>query len=205
MSWSDAHVELLRKLHSAGLSASQIAYDLCRQFPGSGYSRNAIIGKAHRLGLGPIGGGKASKPSLPHRKPTTPRGGAGQLAAAKARAPAVRANPANKNTLGAKSMMAPTDLKDRVLLKNTVALEPESASFAPAPDAKPIPFIERTRLRCSWHIGGDIGPDMLCCGAPVPDDGGLAFCIAHRERARNKTAKPKTGSDLVRSLRKYAA
>jgi len=46
MSWSDERVELLRKLWSDGLSASQVAAEL-----GPGITRNAVIGKIHRLGL----------------------------------------------------------------------------------------------------------------------------------------------------------
>ena len=46
MSWTDERAELLRKLWSEGLSASQVAAEL-----GAGITRNAVIGKIHRLGL----------------------------------------------------------------------------------------------------------------------------------------------------------
>ena len=45
MNWTDERVELLKKLWSDGLSASQIAAEL------GGITRNAVIGKVHRLGL----------------------------------------------------------------------------------------------------------------------------------------------------------
>lgn len=45
MNWTDERVELLKKLWSEGLSASQIAAQL------GGVSRNAVIGKVHRLKL----------------------------------------------------------------------------------------------------------------------------------------------------------
>ena len=45
MNWTDERVEKLKRLWSEGLSASQIAAQL------GGVSRNAVIGKAHRLGL----------------------------------------------------------------------------------------------------------------------------------------------------------
>ena len=45
MSWTDERVETLKKLWTEGLSASQIAKEL------GGVSRNAVIGKVHRLGL----------------------------------------------------------------------------------------------------------------------------------------------------------
>ncbi len=43
--WTDERVELLKKLWSDGLSASQIAAEL------GNVTRNAVIGKVHRLGL----------------------------------------------------------------------------------------------------------------------------------------------------------
>ena len=45
MAWNDERVELLKKLWAEGLSASQIAARL------GGVTRNAVIGKVHRLGL----------------------------------------------------------------------------------------------------------------------------------------------------------
>ncbi len=45
MPWTDERVELLKKLYFDGLSASQIAGEL------GGITRNAVIGKVHRLGL----------------------------------------------------------------------------------------------------------------------------------------------------------
>ena len=45
LTWSHTRVEQLKKLWEAGLSASQIAAEL------GNVSRNAVIGKAHRLGL----------------------------------------------------------------------------------------------------------------------------------------------------------
>jgi GcrA cell cycle regulator len=47
--WPDEAIEKLTKLRSDGLSASQIAYELA--CVGFRYSRNAICGKVHRLGL----------------------------------------------------------------------------------------------------------------------------------------------------------
>ena len=46
MAWTDERIEQLKKLWDEGLSASQIAKEL-----GEGVTRNAVIGKAHRLGL----------------------------------------------------------------------------------------------------------------------------------------------------------
>ena len=45
MSWTDERVEILTKMWAEGNSASQIAKEL------GGVTRNAVIGKVHRLGL----------------------------------------------------------------------------------------------------------------------------------------------------------
>src|SRR5712664_531877 len=63
MSWTDERVELLKKLWQDGLSASQIAGEL------GGITRNAVIGKVHRLGLS----GRAKAPSASMPRPRKPR------------------------------------------------------------------------------------------------------------------------------------
>lgn len=50
MSWTEERIETLKKMWDSGMTATQIAEEL------GGVSRNAVIGKAHRLGL-------ASRPS----------------------------------------------------------------------------------------------------------------------------------------------
>ena len=54
MSWTDERVETLKKMWSDGQSASQIAKEL------GGVTRNAVIGKVHRLGLSNRTGGTAA-------------------------------------------------------------------------------------------------------------------------------------------------
>jgi len=44
MEWTEERIELLRSLWTQGCSASEISARLC------GVTRNAVIGKAHRLG-----------------------------------------------------------------------------------------------------------------------------------------------------------
>jgi GcrA cell cycle regulator len=63
MSWTDERVELLKKLWTDGLSASQIAAEL------GGITRNAVIGKVHRLGLS----GRAKSPSSAAPRPRKTR------------------------------------------------------------------------------------------------------------------------------------
>src|SRR5258707_1053279 len=63
MMWTDERVELLKKLWTDGLSASQIAAEL------GGITRNAVIGKVHRLGLS----GRAKSPTSAAPRPRKPR------------------------------------------------------------------------------------------------------------------------------------
>lgn len=80
MAWTDDRVEKLRELWDKGLSASQIAKELAE-----GVTRNAVIGKAHRMGL-------ASRPS-PVKSDPAKRAAA---AAAKKKAAAPKKAPAKK-------------------------------------------------------------------------------------------------------------
>jgi GcrA cell cycle regulator len=79
MGWTDERVETLKKLWLDGLSASQIAKQL------GGVTRNAVIGKVHRLGLS----GRAT-PSQPQR-PT--------FKAPRAPRPAIAATPAPRRAV----------------------------------------------------------------------------------------------------------
>src|SRR6185503_9091565 len=72
MSWTDERIEQLKELWTQGMTASQIADEL------GGVSRNAVIGKAHRLGL-------QARPS-----PVKPNDLPGEAAAAPEAAPAPR-------------------------------------------------------------------------------------------------------------------
>src|SRR5215208_282133 len=62
--WTDDRVELLKRLWSEGLSASQIAGEL------GGITRNAVIGKVHRLGLS--GRAKAPSSAVPRQRKARP-------------------------------------------------------------------------------------------------------------------------------------
>ena len=62
--WTDERVDLLRRLWDEGLSASQIAAQL------GGVTRNAVIGKVHRLGLS--GRAAPSQPTRPAFKAPRP-------------------------------------------------------------------------------------------------------------------------------------
>ncbi len=77
MSWTDDRIATLKKLWEGGSTASQIAEQL------GGVSRNAVIGKAHRLGL----------KSRPSPVKTSDKKKAAKKPASKAAAPAKKAAP----------------------------------------------------------------------------------------------------------------
>ena len=79
MSWTDERVETLKKMWAEGQSASQIAKEL------GGVTRNAVIGKVHRLGLSNRVGGEGDAPDP---QPARPETAAAKPAVAAAAAPA---------------------------------------------------------------------------------------------------------------------
>ena len=96
MSWTDERIDRLKAMWTDGSTASQIAEDL------GGVSRNAVIGKAHRLGLearpSPVRAGeekeKKAKPAPVAAKPAVPKPVAAPKAEAAAPAPEPRMVPA---------------------------------------------------------------------------------------------------------------
>ena len=83
MAWTDERVDKLKALWKKGLSASQIATEL-----GENITRNAVIGKAHRLGL-------SSRPS-PVKKPAQTKPRKVPVKKAAPAAPAVAPDPLDK-------------------------------------------------------------------------------------------------------------
>ncbi|MDE2364611.1 MAG: GcrA cell cycle regulator [Hyphomicrobiales bacterium] len=153
MSWTDERVEMLRKLWSEGLSASQIASELS-----NGITRNAVIGKVHRLGLS--GRAKAPSQATPRPRPTkTIR----SPSAPRSHAPIVRGNLA-------------------------FALAPRILEAAPQPKAMleevVIPMSERVTIMelresmCRWPMGDPSTPEFRYCGADAPIGEG-PYCKYH--------------------------
>lgn len=173
MSWTDERVELLKKLWLDGLSASQIAKQL------GGVTRNAVIGKVHRLGLS----GRAA-PSQPARtvfkapRPTRP------VAAAPA-APVRRAEPVSQPSTAA-AAQAPTFSAPTVYNE-----EPGSATV-----------LTLGAHMCKWPIGDPATDSFSFCGRRSSDG---PYCGEHARVAyQPQQKKVRNGpSELARSLRRY--
>ncbi len=121
MSWTEERIEKLTKMWEGGATASQIAEEL------GGVSRNAVIGKAHRLGL------KARpSPVKPNDKTEAPRAEAPPKPAPRAAAPA-EPKPAAPRATPAPAPVAPP-----VIARPPVAVvATPPAEVAPAADAPP--------------------------------------------------------------------
>ena len=183
MSWTDERIDTLRTMWEAGQTASQIAEAL------GGVSRNAVIGKAHRLGLqarpSPV---KANEPAVvaepvvaaappapePEPEPEPIRA-----------APVVDAEPAPE------PVREPQPILRSVGPGGFVRQSPGEQQPPPSPapprrlvPAKPSPEIAgKTSLLdlndriCKWPIGHPGEPDFHFCGDKV--NPGFPYCVEH--------------------------
>lgn len=150
MSWTDERVELLKRLWSEGLSASQIAGRL------GSVTRNAVIGKVHRLGLSGRATTSRMKSHRPRprmanaKRPVKPRFAQGGN-------PAVRA----------------------LYLDAEAYVPPAEEIEIPLAERKSIQTL--TENSCRWPIGDPQLPDFHFCGRnKVPL---LPYCEVHARRA----------------------
>ena len=202
MSWTDERIEKLTKMWEGGATASQIAEDL------GGVSRNAVIGKAHRLGL------KARpSPVKPNEKVDVPA-----AAPPKRAKPMVEtAAPAEPAARPAQPQVEPRETPEpaSAMATSTPPVEPsapqprvvsvgpggflrqgpgdQQAPIPPAPPrrlvpAKPSPEIAaKTSLLdlndriCRWPMGHPGEPDFHFCGDKV--NPGFPYCVEHCGRA----------------------
>ena len=158
MSWTDERVELLRKLWNDGLSASQIAGELAE-----GITRNAVIGKVHRLGLS----GRAKPVSSSHR-PRPPKV-VRPAPTIRTHIPAVRGNLAF--SLAPRIEPAP---QTRVYADVVVPLN------------EPVTIMELRESTCRWPLGDPAVPDFRYCGGDAPIGAG-PYCRFHSRIAYQPT------------------
>jgi GcrA cell cycle regulator len=144
MSWTDERVEQLKKLWSDGLSASQIAAEL------GGITRNAVIGKVHRLGLS--GRAKSASSSSPRpRKPRSPMMRIGRTS--------IRGNTALAHAYEIEAEATPE------LIENII------------PIGQRRTILELTELTCRWPIGDPGSTEFFFCGGNTIT--GLPYCGYH--------------------------
>ena len=151
MSWTDDRVATLTKLWADGLSASQIAAEL------GGVTRNAVIGKVHRLGLS----GRAKPASSSARKiKRTPR-----TNGYNSRTRGGSRSGGNRNSL---SVVARPQIEDMV-----------------APESKKVDLVDLTEKTCKWPHGDPATDDFHFCGNLPKED--APYCEYHCRMAYQTT------------------
>jgi GcrA cell cycle regulator len=197
MSWTDERIERLKKMWTDGATASQIADEL------GGVSRNAVIGKAHRLGLdarpSPVKPGEEKErkpaPTVAAAPPPAPA-----VKAPRAEAPAPRTQtPAPERTTAAPQhtpvpQRAPQgdNIQYRSVGPGGFIRQGPGEAQAPIPPApprrlvpaKPSPEVaDKTGLLelndriCKWPLGHPGEPDFHFCGQPA--NPGFPYCVQH--------------------------
>jgi len=183
MSWTDERVETLKRMWAEGQSASQIAKEL------GGVTRNAVIGKVHRLGLSNrVGGKDEDEAPVPPAAVARPE----PVAAARPE-PAPRAEPAPKPAAERPAAAAPASNVTPLPLRK--AIVPAGTPLPPQPSlneispealasvrevekrARKLTLMELTERTCKWPIGDPATEDFWFCGLPsLP---GKPYCEAH--------------------------
>ena len=150
MTWNDERVDVLKKLWADGLSASQIAGRL------GGVTRNAVIGKVHRLGLS----GRATTSRMKSHRPRV------RVQAAK------RLKPRLLNT-------GNSAFRSLYLGDSEPYVPPAEELVIPMGERKYIQTL--TESCCRWPIGDPQQPEFHFCGRKkIP---GLPYCEVHARRA----------------------
>ncbi|MBU0779356.1 GcrA family cell cycle regulator [Loktanella salsilacus] len=194
MSWTDERVETLKRMWGEGQSASQIAKEL------GGVTRNAVIGKVHRLGLSNRAGAASAEPATavvpatevapavidkpvsafedkPHMRTES---------ATPARKPkpdpdAVEVEELDENGI-------PISAARRAIIPAGQPLPPQPSANEISPEAlakvnevektaKRIGLMELTEKTCKWPVGDPATPDFWFCG--LPSQQGKPYCEAH--------------------------
>ena len=201
MSWTDERIATLTKMWEGGATASQIAEEL------GGVSRNAVIGKAHRLELkarpSPV------KPNEPDAAPKAPAAKLAKPAVAPKSVKPVIEPAARSEALApaapraASSSQPLSDTPSPPPAPRIVSVGPggflrqgpgdQQAPIPPAPPRRLVPakpsaeMVSKTSLLdlndriCRWPMGHPGEADFHFCGDKV--NPGFPYCVDHCGRA----------------------
>ena len=190
MSWTDERIERLKKMWHDGATASQIADEL------GGVSRNAVIGKAHRLGLeqrpSPVKPGEEKEVAKKAAPTAAPKPAAPKAEAVKPVAAAPSASPASHHPAPQRPAHGGPELQYRSIGPGGFVRQgpgDQQAPIPPAPPrrlvpAKPSPEVaDKTSLLdlndriCKWPMGHPGEPDFHFCGQAA--NPGFPYCVQH--------------------------
>lgn len=153
MTWTEERVETLKQQWSAGSTAAEISAAL-------GFSRSAILGKVHRLGLSErrgLGG--------PRRSTT-------RIGNVTRRAPSARAF-----TLKHHAPSAVPNAPEPVLIEDTAIQFSQRRTI-----------MELNSATCRWPVGDPGTPGFFFCGGLV--EVGRSYCPGHLARAIDRVPRP---------------
>ena len=176
MSWTDDRVEILKKLWVEGQSASQIAKEL------GGVTRNAVIGKVHRLGLSNRATSSSSSKSDTKSKTSVKSMSDTKRVSNKTSASKVAS--ANSPSEPRSNV---TSLR-RQIIPAGQPLPPQPSANEISPEAlarvgeiekkaKKISLLELTERTCKWPVGDPATEEFWFCG--LPSQAGKPYCEAH--------------------------
>jgi GcrA cell cycle regulator len=169
--WTDERVELLKKLWSEGQSASRIAAEI------GGVTRNAVIGKVHRLGLS----GRGKTNPAPQARP---------------RKPAPVAAPRPVATPAAASPRPVTPIA-QAFQQASYPVEEAPNGAVDLPESQHVTIMELRESMCRWPIGDPTNADFRFCGARCIT--GLPYCNHHAQIAYQPAADRRRDRRLMRA------
>ncbi|WP_298430008.1 GcrA family cell cycle regulator [uncultured Jannaschia sp.] len=186
MAWTDERVETLKRMWGEGASASQIAKEL------GGVTRNAVIGKVHRLGLSNRQTADEAKAEAAPAKPAPKAKPKPDTAKADpAPPPAPEAEEEDDDDEPRTMAAVPqgtnvTSLRKPLMAGQPLPPQPSANEISPEAlakvnavekTAKKISLMELTERTCKWPIGDPATPKFWFCGLPV--QAGKPYCEAH--------------------------
>ncbi|MGD1887641.1 MAG: GcrA family cell cycle regulator [Cohaesibacteraceae bacterium] len=162
MAWTEERVEVLKTMWLAGSSASQIAATL------GDVTRNAVIGKVHRLGLS--GRGKPTSTAAPRaRKPRAPSSGA-----SRPRRSTTTRSGGQPLSIGATALKPSEELVAEAEIVPVARGRVDLVLVGESPKLSIQDLKENT---CRWPVGDPLSDDFHFCGRATHDD--HPYCEYH--------------------------
>lgn len=185
MSWTEQKIEMLKEMWGHGYSASEIAKQL------GGLTRNAVIGKAHRLKL-------------------SVRGAAPRIEAKQQQRVAAVSMASSISPVSSQAGIKPSSRK-RVMLRPLPSMpmptemppQERPSAFSALDNIKRSEGISVTKAgdrQCRWPVGDPRSPDFRFCGCPAYES--LPYCIDHARIAyQNVGRKARAAMDPMSDSR----
>jgi len=179
MGWTEQQIQTLKKMWGNGYSASDIAKSL-----GGGVTRNAVIGKAHRLKLS-VSAAPSSRqmPDAPSKTPGVVMTSITKI---------------SKKRAMLRSALPPVTQQPSETLARVLAREPIKRPIDMIKRTEGIPVTKAGERHCRWPIGDPRSPDFRFCGCETHE--GLPYCIDHARIAYqtvSRKARANANADAV--------